>query len=66
MASRERARTWRKSSYSDAQGNGDCVEIACNHGERAVRDSKSGAGGGSLWFPTAVWNVFLRTAGDTR
>ncbi|MFE1351180.1 DUF397 domain-containing protein, partial [Kitasatospora phosalacinea] len=37
--------TWRKSSYSDNQGQGDCIEIAetytASHGLVAVRDSKN-------------------------
>ena len=32
--------TWRKSSYSDTQGN-DCVEVAALPGGVGIRDSKN-------------------------
>lgn len=35
--------TWRKSSYSDVEGN--CVEVAHADGGVAVRDSKNPGGG---------------------
>lgn len=37
-----RKHRWRKSSYSQANGNSDCVELASNLD--AVRDSKNPAG----------------------
>ncbi|QKW18991.1 DUF397 domain-containing protein [Kitasatospora sp. NA04385] len=52
---------WRKSSYSDAQGQGDCVEIAetyaASHGVVAIRDSKNPTGT-PLVVPVAAWNAF--------
>ncbi|RKS78898.1 uncharacterized protein DUF397 [Actinomadura pelletieri DSM 43383] len=36
-------RAWRKSSYSGSTG-GDCVEVAADHGAKAVRDSKNPEG----------------------
>lgn len=54
--------TWRKSSYSGA--NGDCVEVAGNlPGIVAVRDSKN-RGGPALVFPHAAWLAFLSGAKD--
>jgi hypothetical protein len=51
-------RNWRKSTYSDADGN--CVEV----GESAdgqtigIRDTKS-RGGGTLTYSRAAWTTFL-------
>lgn len=48
--------TWRKSSYSSAQGN--CVEVAAlSGGHAAVRDSKQQAGP-VLVFAPAAWQTF--------
>ncbi|MEU8529613.1 DUF397 domain-containing protein [Streptomyces sp. NPDC048629] len=49
--------SFRKSSYSDQQG--DCVEVARTAGEgRAVRDSKI-PDGGVQYFSSAAWCVFV-------
>jgi hypothetical protein len=54
--------TWRKSTYSGA--NGDCVEVAGNlPGIVAVRDSKN-RGGPALVFPRPAWRAFLSGAKD--
>ncbi|MEV7213675.1 DUF397 domain-containing protein [Kitasatospora cineracea] len=56
---------WRKSSYSDAQGQGDCIEIAeayaATHGVIAVRDSKNPAGR-PLVVPVRAWHAFAAAA----
>lgn len=49
---------WRRSSYSDAQGNGDCVEVSCGAGAVALRDSKDPAGG-VLAVPVETWRGLL-------
>lgn len=49
---------WRKSSYSSDDGN--CVEVANLHGQRAVRDSKNPTAA-VLTFTAAQWTAF--TAG---
>ncbi len=55
--------TWRKSSYSSANG-GNCVEVARNlPGAVAVRDSKD-PHGPKLIFAPAEWEAF--TAGVRR
>jgi len=48
---------WRKSSYS--QGNGNCVEVAFLDNGVAVRDSKN-RGGAVLNFTDAEWNAFSK------
>ncbi|HEX5403458.1 MAG TPA: DUF397 domain-containing protein [Pseudonocardiaceae bacterium] len=48
--------TWRKSSYSAA--NGDCVEVGWPPAAVAVRDSKQKTGP-TLAFPTLTWRTFL-------
>jgi hypothetical protein len=48
---------WRKSSYSDSQGQDDCVEVAFG-GTVAVRDSKNPAGPILTVAPVA-WQAFL-------
>ena len=49
--------TWRKSSYSGSNPNGDCVEVAVGPDLVGVRDSKN-VPGPALSFPTACWRVF--------
>ncbi|MDT7726813.1 MAG: hypothetical protein QOI21_3389 [Actinomycetota bacterium] len=49
---------WRKSSYSDATGTGDCVEVAVASMAVAVRDTKSRTTG-MLTFTAAAWGHFL-------
>jgi hypothetical protein len=52
--------TWRKSTYS--QANGDCVEVALLPGPRiAVRDSQHPAGP-ALIIPAGEWRTFLTRA----
>lgn len=51
------AATWRKSTYSNADGN--CVEVAIHPSAVAVRDSKDPTGP-VLTFATAEWREFLR------
>ncbi|WP_019075497.1 DUF397 domain-containing protein [Streptomyces hokutonensis] len=51
--------TWRKSSYSDAQG-ADCVEVAdAVPGVIPVRDSKRAHTSPVLLFPTDAWTAFV-------
>ncbi|MCP9947306.1 DUF397 domain-containing protein [Actinomadura madurae] len=47
---------WRKSSYSDAEGQ--CVEVAAAPGIVAVRDSKD-ADGPHLMLPADAWRPLL-------
>lgn len=51
------ATAWRKSTYSNADGN--CVEIAIRPSVVAVRDSKHRTGP-VLTFTAAEWQEFLR------
>ncbi|ANZ36666.1 hypothetical protein BBK82_11905 [Lentzea guizhouensis] len=46
-------RTWRKSSYSDGDPNGECVEVSLAH-DVLVRDSKN-ASGDVLAFSADAW-----------
>ncbi|WP_282205317.1 DUF397 domain-containing protein [Kitasatospora fiedleri] len=52
---------WRKSSYSDPQGQGNCVEIAeayaASHGVIAIRDSKNPTGE-PLLVSVDAWHAF--------
>lgn len=48
--------TWRKSSFSAADG--DCVEVAVDSVTVAVRDSKNESGP-VLDFPFGHWRAFL-------
>jgi Domain of unknown function (DUF397) len=54
-------RTWRKSSYSSAQGN--CVEVCTNEATVAVRDSKNVAGP-ELEFTGQAWTDFVQGVKD--
>ena len=50
---------WRKSSFSNGNGN-DCVEIAgLADGGTAVRDSKNPTGG-ILQFTAGEWSAFVK------
>jgi Domain of unknown function (DUF397) len=49
---------WRKSSYSQAQGN--CVEVGGDSGQVAVRDTKNRAGV-TLAIGAAAWSKFTAT-----
>lgn len=51
-------RTWRKSSYSDADDGNDCVEIAHLGPHIAIRDSKTPTRA-PLTFPTTAFAPFL-------
>ena len=53
-------RVWRKSSFSEANGNSDCVEVAWEPTLTALRDSKNPEGG-MLTVPEAAWQVFRDT-----
>lgn len=53
---------WRKSSFSEASGTGDCLEVATEAGTVLVRDSKN-AGGEVLDVTTGAWHHLLRRAG---
>lgn len=52
--------TWRKSSYSDPSGDGNCVEVAVGSEVVGVRDSKNA--GPTLAFPTDHWRTFVTSA----
>ena len=55
--------TWRKSSYSNANG-GNCVEVADNYpGIIPVRDSKDPQGPALTFTPTA-WTAFITAIHD--
>lgn len=51
--------TWRKSTYSDANGN-ECIEVATAPHGVAVRDTTNRAGV-TLSVPSAAWTAFLAT-----
>ena len=51
--------TWRKSSYSDANG-GSCVETAAGSGVILVRDTTD-RDGGTLTFGPDAWRRFAAT-----
>lgn len=53
-------RRWRKSSYSEADGN--CLEVAHSaSGAISVRDSKQGSIGPTLIFSPLEWAAFMQT-----
>jgi hypothetical protein len=58
----DKAAAWRKSTHSDVDGNGNCVEVALTGDSVGVRDSKSPAGG-ILEFPPAAWGPLLTALG---
>ncbi|GLY51102.1 hypothetical protein Lesp01_47580 [Lentzea sp. NBRC 102530] len=55
----QQERVWRKSSYSGATEDGDCVEVSLSSGA-LVRDSKNPSGP-VLTFGSAAWEIFLKT-----
>jgi len=48
---------WRKSSFSEANGNSDCVEVGWASAVTAVRDSKN-PDGGMLTVSESAWHAF--------
>ncbi len=50
-------RAWRKSSYSGATEDDNCVEVSLS-GDALVRDSKNPSGG-VLTFSSTAWENFL-------
>ncbi|MET9229266.1 DUF397 domain-containing protein [Lentzea sp. NPDC003310] len=52
------ARAWRKSSYSGATEDDNCVEVSLS-GDALVRDSKNPAGG-VLTFGVSAWASFVQ------
>jgi hypothetical protein len=48
--------SWRKSSYSDANG-GSCIETASGNGVILVRDTTD-RDGGTLAFSAEAWRTF--------
>jgi Domain of unknown function (DUF397) len=59
-----RGLTWRKASYSNANG-GNCVEVAPAPGAVAVRDSTDPTGP-ALAFTPGEWREFTRHLKDAR
>lgn len=59
MTRRVRQQAWGKSSYSDAQGNGNCVEIAHRSTVLGIRDSKSPESG-TLALSSRSWQAFTQ------
>lgn len=51
-------RVWRKSSYSDATEDGNCVEVSFAH-DVLIRDSKN-AEAGALTFSGPAWRSFVQ------
>lgn len=51
--------SWRKSSYSNGEPGGECIEIADGFpGAVPVRDSKD-PGGPALVFAASAWSAFV-------
>ena len=48
---------WRKSSYSDANGN--CVEASSAERLVGIRDTKQHGKGPVIRFPAAAWKTFI-------
>jgi len=53
----ETADSWRKSSYSGANG-GECVEVAATAGTVMVRDTRD-RDGNVLSVPPSAWRAFV-------
>ena len=53
----ETADSWRKSSYSGANG-GECVEVATTAGTVLVRDTRD-RNGNVLSVPASAWRAFV-------
>ena len=53
----ETVSSWRKSSYSGANG-GECVEVAATAGTVMVRDTKD-RNGNVLSVPPSAWRAFV-------
>lgn len=66
MTSTQGRWAWRKSSFSNGNGNSSCVEVGYAAGEvTALRDSKN-PDGGMLTVPTTGWDAFRRTLGGSK
>jgi hypothetical protein len=50
-------RTWRKSTYSNGDGGGSCVEVSLAQ-DTLVRDTKN-ASGDVLAFSTTSWRALI-------
>jgi len=57
--------TWRKSSYSGAEG-GECVEIAATHGVVHIRDSKRSLDAPTLTVGRKAWAGFIGLVSGTQ
>ncbi|MGZ3148181.1 DUF397 domain-containing protein [Lentzea chajnantorensis] len=53
--------TWRKSSYSTGNGNGNCVEVSLVQ-DALVRDTKN-VSGDVLTFSTPAWRALVSWIG---
>lgn len=49
---------WKKSSFSGGGEGNDCVEIANEHVQVAIRDSKAPTQG-TLFFPAGAFTAFI-------
>ncbi|MBB4891245.1 hypothetical protein FHS39_000245 [Streptomyces olivoverticillatus] len=54
-------RIWHKSSYSDGEGGGECVEVAATPQTVHIRDSKR-IPGPQLAVPATAWAEFIAYA----